>query len=118
MKQKNKDKSPSVSEQEDTTDEIDIFESSQEESKQYECFEAIIIKPELVKSLLVRGPIEENLIICKSLPAVLNGDNLIIKCHKGSGKTTAIAAQILQKINLKSQNVQAIVFTELPVTCE
>lgn len=54
-------------------------------------FEDILLKPELVKALTEWGPIEENQIIYKSLPAVLNGDNLLIWCPNGSGKTVAMA---------------------------
>lgn len=45
----------------------------------------------------------------KSLPLLLNGDDIIAKAQTGSGKTAAFGLTILNKVNLKFFAVQALV---------
>jgi ATP-dependent RNA helicase DeaD len=74
-------------------------------------FAELGLRPELVDTLTLLGyeaptPIQE-----RTIPRMLAGRDLIGQAQTGTGKTAAFALPILEKIDLKSRDTQALVLT-------
>lgn len=72
-------------------------------------FSTLALKPELLSALeslefKQMTPIQE-----RSLPHILNKQDLIAQAATGSGKTAAFALGILSRVDLRNQNIQALV---------
>ncbi len=72
-------------------------------------FSDLSLLPELTAVLSELGYEKPTEIQARSLPVILAGQDLIGQSQTGSGKTTAFALPILQKIDLRKPNVQALI---------
>ena len=74
-------------------------------------FKSLGIKPELVQALSKMGITEPTPIQAQSIPLILNGKDLIARAQTGTGKTLAFLLPILEKINPKQTQVQALILS-------
>jgi ATP-dependent RNA helicase DeaD len=75
-------------------------------------FEELGLKPEIVKALTVLGYENPTEIQEKAIPQVIESDqDLKAFAQTGTGKTAAFSLPILQKIDLNSKEVQAIILS-------
>ena len=72
-------------------------------------FIALPLQDALLTNLASLGYEKMTPIQAKSLPGMLNGDDVIAKASTGSGKTAAFGLTLLNSINLKFFAVQALV---------
>lgn len=72
-------------------------------------FSTLDLKPELLQSLSQLGYDNMTPIQALSLPAILKGTDVIAQAKTGSGKTAAFGVGILSKLDLKADNIQALV---------
>ena len=74
-------------------------------------FKSLGIKPEMVQSLKKIGIVEPTPIQAQSIPLILNHKDLIARAQTGTGKTLAFLLPILEKINPKQSQVQALILS-------
>ena len=75
-------------------------------------FEELGLKPEIVKALTTLGYENPTEIQEKAIPQVIESDqDLKAFAQTGTGKTAAFSLPILQKIDLNSKEVQAIILS-------
>jgi len=72
-------------------------------------FASLNLKPELLSNLGTLGYTEMTAIQAQSLPAILNGQDVIAQGKTGSGKTAAFSLGLLQRLEEKRFRVQALV---------
>ena len=72
-------------------------------------FAALNLKPELLSNLDTMGFTHMTPIQAQSLPAILNGQDVIGQGKTGSGKTAAFGLGVLQNLNVKRFRVQSLV---------
>jgi len=81
--------------------------SANTESQQ--SFSTLNLKPELIANLKTMGYASMTPIQAQSLPAILNGKDVIGQGKTGSGKTAAFGLGILNKLNVKRFRIQSLV---------
>lgn len=74
-------------------------------------FKSLGIKPEMVQTLKKMGITEPTPIQTKSIPAIINGKDLIASAQTGTGKTLAFLLPIIENISPKSPHVQALILS-------
>lgn len=74
-------------------------------------FKKLGINTEIVEKLKRKGIVEATEIQEKSIPAILKGRDVIGKAKTGTGKTFAFILPIIQKMDRRNDNVQAIIIT-------
>ena len=74
-------------------------------------FRTIWFKSELMKAIRDLGYEAPSPIQQKTIPLILEGKDIIGQAQTGTGKTAAFALPVLQKIDVKSKDVQALVLT-------
>ena len=74
-------------------------------------FKSLGIKPEMVQALKKIGIVEPTPIQAQSIPLILNHKDLIARAQTGTGKTLAFLLPILEKINPKQSQVQALILS-------
>lgn len=74
-------------------------------------FSVLGIKDELVKKLEKLGITEPTPVQSKSIPLLLEGKDVIAQAQTGTGKTFAFMLPIMQRTDMKSSNVKALVMT-------
>jgi ATP-dependent RNA helicase DeaD len=67
------------------------------------------LKPELIESLRRAGFTTATEVQDKSIPELLQGRNLIVRAKTGTGKTVAFVVPILQRIDSRSRDVEALI---------
>lgn len=72
-------------------------------------FSALNLKPELLSNLDTMGFTQMTPIQAQSLPAILQGQDVIGQGKTGSGKTAAFGLGVLSNLNVKRFRVQALV---------
>lgn len=72
-------------------------------------FSDLSLAPEILKSLDEMGYKEPSIIQQKSIPLVLEDQDLIALAKTGSGKTAACAIPVCHKVNTESTSVQALI---------
>ncbi len=72
-------------------------------------FAALNLHPALLENLASLDYKQMTPIQAQSLPAVLNGQDVLAQAKTGSGKTAAFALGLLQKLDTKSLEVQSLV---------
>ncbi len=69
------------------------------------------LKKELTKAISDLGYEAPSPIQLKTIPLIIAGRDIIGQAQTGTGKTAAFALPVLEKINVKSKDVQALVLT-------
>lgn len=72
-------------------------------------FEELGLSPEILKAIKHMGFEEASPIQAKAIPAVREGKDIIGQAQTGTGKTAAFGIPLLEKIDIKSKKLQAIV---------
>ena len=72
-------------------------------------FSEMALKPELIESLRRMGFVTATEVQERSIPELLEGKNLIVRAKTGTGKTGAFIAPILQQIDNRSRDVDALI---------
>ncbi|MDX3773990.1 ATP-dependent RNA helicase DbpA [Chromatiaceae bacterium AAb-1] len=72
-------------------------------------FSALPLPESLLHSLQILGYTQMTAIQARSLPPMLNGQDIIAQGQTGSGKTVAFSLNVLHKLNVKYFRVQALV---------
>ncbi len=79
------------------------------DSPEIRAFSMLPLHPDLLENLVTLGYTEMTPIQAESLPPILAGRDLIGQGKTGSGKTAAFALGVLQKLQVKRFQVQALV---------
>ncbi|MCA1624220.1 MAG: DEAD/DEAH box helicase [Acidobacteria bacterium] len=74
-------------------------------------FEKFGLSEELLKAINDVGYETPSPIQLKTIPLLLSGKDVVGQAQTGTGKTAAFALPMLEKINIKSKDVQALVLT-------
>lgn len=74
-------------------------------------FKSLGIKTEMVQALKKIGITEPTPIQAQSIPLILNGKDVIARAQTGTGKTLAFLLPILEKINPRQLEVQALILS-------
>ena len=82
---------------------------SQADNNTATAFNSLALKPELLETLTTIGFESMTPIQAKSLPAILNGEDVIGQGKTGSGKTAAFGLGLLNKLDVKRFRIQALV---------
>ena len=72
-------------------------------------FRDMPLKPELIESLRRMGFVTPTEVQERSIPELLEGKNLIVRAKTGTGKTGAFIVPILQQIDNRSRDVDALI---------
>lgn len=72
-------------------------------------FKAINLSERMIKSLNRQGFNEPSNIQLRAIPKALKGETLMIQSATGTGKTLCFLVPVIEEIDLKNQNVQAII---------
>jgi len=72
-------------------------------------FDTLALKPELLSTLAELGYQHMTPVQAQSLPRTLNGGDVLARAKTGSGKTAAFALGVLNKLDVQSYRVQALV---------
>ncbi|SQH75180.1 ATP-dependent RNA helicase, specific for 23S rRNA [Shewanella benthica] len=72
-------------------------------------FSTLTLKPELIDNLKTMGYDSMTAIQAQSLPAILNGEDVIGQGKTGSGKTAAFGLGLLNKLDVKRFRIQSLV---------
>ena len=72
-------------------------------------FKGINLSNEMIKSLERQGFINPSEIQLRAIPKALKGETLMVQSATGTGKTLAFLVPIIEKVDLKNQNIQAII---------
>lgn len=74
-------------------------------------FKEFNLSSKMVDALQKQGYLSPSLIQQKVIPQVLRGNNVIAQSETGSGKTHAFLIPIIEKIDLSSNQIQALIIT-------
>ena len=79
-----------------------------EEKKDFGTFADLNLAPEILESLTARGYLQPTEVQAKSIPIVLDGQDIVTVSHTGSGKTGAFLIPLLNKTtaHAKEGNIQ------------
>lgn len=80
-------------------------------------FKSFALKKELINALDNLGYIDATSIQEKVIPKALKGENIIAQSSTGSGKTHAFLIPIINNIDLKSNNLEAIIVSPTRELC-
>jgi ATP-dependent RNA helicase DeaD len=69
------------------------------------------IRPEINHTLTANGLIEPTPIQEKTIPVLLSGKDVIAQAQTGTGKTLAFVLPILERVDPKKENIQALIIT-------
>jgi len=83
----------------------------QEEINEENSFEQFDLSKELLQAVNDLGYETPSPIQLKTIPLLLDGKDIIGQAHTGTGKTAAFALPMLEKINIKNRELQALVLT-------
>ncbi len=72
-------------------------------------FDTLPLKPALIETLQTLGYHQMTLVQSQSLPAVLDGRDVLVRAKTGSGKTAAFALGLLNRLESSSFRVQSLV---------
>ncbi len=72
-------------------------------------FEALDINPSILRAIEEMGFEEMSPIQAKAIPVILEGKDVVGQAQTGTGKTAAFGIPLLQKVNPKDRNLQAVV---------
>lgn len=72
-------------------------------------FKDLALSPEILKAIEEIGYVKPSPIQAEAIPVVLSGKDIIGQAQTGTGKTAAFMLPILEKIDPKNRNVQALV---------
>ncbi|MEE0880464.1 MAG: DEAD/DEAH box helicase, partial [Turicibacter sp.] len=72
-------------------------------------FKDLALSPAILKSIEEIGYVKPSPIQAEAIPVVLSGKDIIGQAQTGTGKTAAFMLPILEKIDPKNRNVQALV---------
>jgi ATP-dependent RNA helicase DeaD len=72
-------------------------------------FEGLELNPSILRAVEEMGFEEMSPIQAKAIPIMLQGKDIVGQAQTGTGKTAAFGIPLLQKINTKDRNLQAIV---------
>ena len=72
-------------------------------------FKGINLSNEMIKSLERQGFINPSEIQLRAIPKALKGETLMVQSATGTGKTLAFLVPIIEKVDLKNQNIQVII---------
>lgn len=72
-------------------------------------FEDLEIKDSILKAIVDMGFEQASPIQAKAIPVVLSGQDIVGQAQTGTGKTAAFGIPLLQKIDPKNKNLQAVV---------
>jgi ATP-independent RNA helicase DbpA len=72
-------------------------------------FHTLDLKPELLSSLDSLGYTKMTLVQAKALPELIAGADVLVRAKTGSGKTAAFGLSLLNKLDVLSYSVQALV---------
>jgi ATP-independent RNA helicase DbpA len=72
-------------------------------------FSTLSLTPEMIANLDILGYKTMTAIQAESIPAILNKNDVLAQAKTGSGKTAAFAIGLLQQLNVKHNQVQALV---------
>ena len=72
-------------------------------------FKGINLSNEMIRSLERQGFSNPSQIQLRAIPKALKGETLMVQSATGTGKTLAFLAPIIEKVDLKNQNIQAII---------
>ena len=72
-------------------------------------FNSINIDKEMIKNLITLGFKEMTEIQAKSLPFILNGEDIIAKAKTGSGKTISFGLGVMNNLNIQKFRIQSLV---------
>lgn len=86
-------------------------EENREETNDKDSFAIFGLNPQLLKAVNELGYEMPSPIQLRTIPILLAGKDLIGQAQTGTGKTAAFALPILDKIDVKSRAVQALVLT-------
>ena len=92
-------------------EETDTSENVEAEKEKENPFDQFGLKAELVKAVKEVGYETPSLIQLKTIPVLLAEKDIVGQAQTGTGKTAAFALPTLQKIDVKSRAVQALVLT-------
>jgi ATP-dependent RNA helicase DeaD len=76
-----------------------------------EDFAALGVRRELVEALHNRGLKKPTPVQVRAIPILLDGKDAIVQAQTGTGKTLAFLLPILERVNVKNPNVQALILT-------
>ncbi|MBL0389034.1 DEAD/DEAH box helicase [Tumebacillus sp. ITR2] len=74
-------------------------------------FSQLGVRPELVNLLQRHGVLEPTPVQEQSIPALMDGRDVIAQAQTGTGKTLAFLLPILETLDVESEHVQALVVT-------
>ena len=72
-------------------------------------FKGINLSNEMIRSLERQGFSNPSQIQLRAIPKALKGETLMVQSATGTGKTLAFLVPIIEKVDLKNQNIQAII---------
>lgn len=72
-------------------------------------FDELELNPNILRAVEEMGFEEMSPIQAKAIPMILDGKDIVGQAQTGTGKTAAFGIPLIQKINLKDKNLQAIV---------
>ena len=72
-------------------------------------FKDLALSPAILKAIEEIGYVKPSPIQAEAIPVVLSGKDIIGQAQTGTGKTAAFMLPILEKIDPKNRNVQALV---------
>jgi len=76
-----------------------------------EDFAALGVRRELVEALHNKGLKKPTPVQVRAIPSLIEGKDAIVQAQTGTGKTLAFLLPILERINVKNPNVQALILT-------
>lgn len=74
-------------------------------------FLSLGVRPELNEILKELGARVPTPVQVQSIPLLLSGKDIVVQAQTGTGKTFAFLLPILERVNGKSNNVQALIIT-------
>lgn len=89
----------------------DINEAGETETTPENTFTQFDLRPELVRAITELGYEMPSPIQQKTIPLLLEGKDIIGQAQTGTGKTAAFALPVLNRIDLKNTDVQALILT-------
>lgn len=72
-------------------------------------FKGINLSNEMIRSLERQGFSNPSQIQLRAIPKALKGETLMVQSATGTGKTLAFLVPIIEKVDLKNQNIQVII---------
>ena len=80
-------------------------------------FQSLGLIAKLVDSVSSKGYTEATPIQAKAIPAILEGRDVMGGAQTGTGKTAAFGLPMIEKIDVKSKNVQGLVIAPTRELC-